>query len=259
MTNRITRLLEAKNIGDHAKAQHPWRHHALVATIRATLQPGKQQALQDVGQRFVYPEFSRAEAKFRRELLDVFSNISQNQEMTNRRMKEIFRRFYTLAFRLGQKAMKGNSLSTSLPQMTEEDKRWLETFLRKEFDFWKKFMEAVRKGTTKMDSKKRVELYVQALKAVYNTSRVLATPPTTLYYWETTPAEHCQHCLYLATKSPFTKANLPTVPASGDTQCRSNCRCHLRISHTTATNYLHVKINAPSRETLLQGMRALHG
>jgi len=252
-------LLEAKNIGDHARAQNPWRHHALVSTIQAALRPGHQQTLQDVGQRFVYPEFARLEAQFRRELLDVFTNISQNQELTNRRMKGIFRRFYTQAFQLGMKAMKGHTLTTTLPKMNDEDKRWLETFLQKEFNFWKNFMDAVRKGTTKMDPKRRVEMYVQSLKAMYNTSRVLVTAPSTLFYWETTPSEHCKHCLYLASKSPFTKANLPTIPASGDTQCRSNCRCHLRIAQTSVLDYQRVKKNAPTREELLRGLQALKG
>lgn len=253
----IQALLEAKNIGDHIKAQEPWRHHALVSTIQAALRPKRQQTLQDMGQRFVYPEFARVETQFRQELLSIFSDISQDQALTARRMKGVFRRFYTLAFQLGQKSMRGYTLSTTPVKLTEEDKRWLETFLRKEFDFWKKFMDAVRNGTTKMDPKRRVELYVQTLKSVYNTSRVLASAPTTLYYWETSPAEHCAHCLYLATKSPFIKANLPTVPASGDTQCKSNCRCHLRIAHTTAIGYMQVKKNAPTREELLRGMRAL--
>ena len=290
----IKRLQEAKTIGGHAGAKDPWKSHAIVATIDAALRPGRYQALQDVGQRFVFPEFARVEAAFRRELKAVLANVqtanyqkakarsanSQYQalsakakskvskpqpakdvgEFTNRKVKALFRKYYTDAFRLGKKAAKGGVVSgTNKGGFTQEDKRWLETFLRKEFEFWKKFMDAVRAGTTKMDVSKRLEMYVQTLKSMYNTSRAIAAPPTTLFYWETTPAEHCPHCIYLSLKSPFTKANLPTIPASGDTVCKSNCRCHLRVAHVSVAQYMRVKKDAPTREELLRGMRALKG
>lgn len=246
-------LTEAKNIGDHASAQKPWRTHAIAATVRAAVRPGKHQALLDAGQRVVYPRFARLEAQFRRELDDIFKHIDV---YTVRRVRRIFRAAYTQAFQLGQLAATGN-MRPSLPPLKTEDKRWLETFLRKEFRLWDKFMVDVKAKKGKMDYDRRKEMYVQALTSMYNSSRVLATPPMTLYYWETTPSEHCEHCLYLARKSPFTKENLPTVPKSGDTKCVSNCNCHLRIKHVGVTEYLKVKAKAPSREELLRGMRGL--
>lgn len=245
-------LTEAKSIGGHTATESPWKHHAIVATIRAAATPGRHQALLDVGQRIVYPRFARLEAQFRRDLDDIFSNFSA---YTSRRVKRIFRVAYTQAFQLGQLAATGSG-ANRLPALKPEDKRWLETFLRKEFDLWKKFMVDVKAGRGKLDYAKRKEMYVQALKSMYNSSRIIATPPMTLYYWETTPSEHCPHCLYLQSKSPFTKANLPTVPASGDTKCLSNCNCHLRIEHATVAKYLKVSKSAPSREELLRGMRA---
>jgi hypothetical protein len=258
MMRRIKRLQEAKTVGGHAGAKDPWKHHAIVATIDAALRPGRYQALQDVGQRFVYPEFARVEAQFRRELTTLL-NGAPLAEHTNRKMKAVFREYYTKAFMLGHKAGRGGVVTRSQGRLTAEDKRWLETFLRKEFEFWKKFIAAVRAGTTKMEVPKRLEMYVQTLKSMYTTARAISAPPTTLFYWETTPAEHCPHCLYLSLKSPFTKANLPTIPASGDTVCKSNCRCHLRVAHVSAAAYMKVKKNAPTREELLRGMRALKG
>lgn len=272
-------LTEAKNIGDHSAAQRPWRTHAIAATVRAAVRPGHHQALLDAGQRVVYPRFARLEAQFRRDLDDIFKNIDV---YTVRRVRRIFRNAYTQAFQLAQLSATG-SMSHALPPLKAEDKRWLETFLRKEFRLWDKFMADVRNASTtkmvprppingvpqsdgevvvpadpkKMDYDRRKEMYVQALTSMYNSSRVLATPPMTLYYWETTPSEHCEHCLYLQSKSPFIKENLPTVPKSGDTKCISNCNCHLRIKHVGVTEYLRVKAKAPSRETLLRGMRGL--
>jgi hypothetical protein len=246
------RLEEAKNIGAHAAAQNPWRHHAIVATVGAALRPGRHRALQDVGQRMVYPEFARLESRFRKDLTDVFNHLDT---YTNRRVKQLFRVNYTQAFKLGHHAANGGVGRP--PELKPEDKKWLESFLRKEFDLWKKFMEDVKAKRGKLDYDRRKEMYVQALRSMYNSSRAMAAPPTTLYYWETTIAEHCPHCLYLASKGPFTKENLPTVPASGDTKCLSNCKCHLRIHNVSAAEYLRVKRNAPSREEILRGMRAL--
>jgi hypothetical protein len=246
-------LTEAKTIGDHAAADRPWKHHAIAATVRAAIRPGKHQALLDVGQRVIYPRFARLEAKFRRDLDDVFNNLSA---YPTHRVKKIFRQAYIEAFQLGQLAATG-SMTAPLPTLKPEDKRWLETFLDKEYKLWKKFIADVENKRGKLDYTRRKEMYVQALKAMYNSSRVLATPPMTLYYWETTPSEHCPHCLYLQLKSPFIKENLPTIPASGDTKCLSNCKCHLRIEHATVAKYIQVKRKAPSRDELLRGMRAV--
>jgi hypothetical protein len=249
-TRRI--LSEAKTIGDHASTKNPWKHHAIVATIGAALRPGKGQALRDVGQRMVYPRFARLEAAFRREL-DVIFDF--HEDFNNRKMKRVFRTYYTKAFQLGHASDKG-AFSSRLPELKPEDKRWLETFLTKEFGYWKKFIADVKAGKGKLDHEKRKEMYIMTLRSMYNSSRVIANPPTTIYWWDTTPAEHCPHCLYLQSKSPFTKENLPTVPASGDTKCLSNCRCHLRIEQVSAARYLQVKRKSLTRAELLRGMRA---
>lgn len=281
-------LTEAKNIGGHAKAKDPWHNHAIIATINAALRPGRQQVHHDVGQRFTYPKYARLESAYRRELGRLFASITSGSSAppitpphsaiygskrgkasgpkptvkvgvkvlpSNRKMKAIFRKFYIAAFMLGQESIQG----TLKVKIDPEDRRWLETFLRKEFDYWKKFVADLEKGKTKMDPKRRVEMYVQTLHTMYDTSRVLGSSATAIYHWETSPAEHCTHCLYLAAKGPFIKGNLPTIPASGDTACKSNCKCHLRIEHPTALRYHQIARNAPTREELLRGMRALKG
>jgi len=277
-------LTEAKNIGGHAATKTPWKHHGPIRSIAAIFSRGRHQALQDAGQRMTYAQFARLEAGFRREITKLFAGISSNQPATNRKMKKMFRSYYTEAFRLGLTAAKGGG---RVSQLSMEDKRWMETFLRKEFDYWKKFMEDARSSTTtkrvyppqemkngklvqpdpidvpgtpdgkKLNFERRMEMYVQAFKSMYNSARIISSPPMTIYYWETTPAEHCVHCLYLASKSPFVKENLPSIPAAGDTKCRSNCHCHLRMKQVSMTEYLRIKQTAPTREELLRGLRAL--
>lgn len=277
-------LTEAKNIGGHASAKTPWKHHGPIKSIAAIFSRGHHQTLQDIGQRRVYAEFVRLEAGFRRELTKLFAGISSNRPATNRKMKKMFRTYYTGAFTLGLTAAKGGGRRA---QMSVEDKRWMETFLRKEFDYWKKFMEEARSSTKtkkfyppqemkngklvqpdpiavpgapdkkKLNFEHRMEMYVQAFKSMYNSARIISSPPMTVYYWETTPAEHCTHCLYLAANGPYIKDNLPSIPASGDTKCRSNCRCHLRMRQVSMTEYLRIKQKTKTREELLRGLRAL--
>ena len=40
--------------------------------------------------------------------------------------------------------------------------------------------------------------------------------------------EHCEDCPRLAREGPYQWDNLPTVPRANKTQCKFNCRCHLK-------------------------------
>ncbi len=240
-----------KNIGGHLAVKTPWKHHGVLPSIKAILKPGKAQTLHDVGQRFVYPKFAALETQFRKDLDSVY-----NTPKSGKVMKKIFRDAYTKAFQLGKLAASGG-VGTMLPRIDNIDKAWIEKFIDKEFTLWKRFLGDVQNKRGKMDYDKRKEMYVRALNSMYNGARVIACPPMTLFYWETSLAEHCPHCLYLQSKSPFIKENIPTLPASGDTKCRSNCRCHLRMVQIPVWKYMKIKQTAPSREELLRGMNAV--
>ena len=239
-----------KNIGGHVAARTPWKSYGTTASIKAALRPGRPQALQDIGQRVVYPRFSSLEARFRTAIDDMFLHTDA---YTNRHMKRLFRQAYYDAFQLGKHSAKGG-VGNKLPQVMPEDKLWLDKFITKEFAHWQKFL---KNRTGRMSPDKRKEMYVQTLRSIYSGAQVISAPPMTVYYWDTTPAEHCPHCLFLKSKSPFLKENLPTLPASGDTKCLSNCRCHLRAGTLSMPKYLALKRKAPTREELLRQMRAL--
>jgi len=241
-------LRSKKNIGRHAAVKTPWKHHGVFPSIKAIMQPGKTQMLHDVGQRFVYPKFAALETTFRKELDAHFDSPKSGKVM-----KKTFRDAYTKAFQLGKLAASGG-MGSILPAIGAEDKTWIEKFIDKEFNLWKKFLEDVKNKRGKMDYDKRREMYVRALNSMYHGARVIACPPMTLFYWKTSLAEHCPHCLYLQSKSPFIKENIPTLPASGDTQCRSNCKCHLQIVQVPVWKYMKIKKTAPTREELLRGM-----
>lgn len=253
---KVRQLHEAKNVGGHAGAKSPWQRHPIGATIRAAIQPEEQSAKMRSGRARSEPRFRVLTGNFRKEIGDVFKAIQRGEDITPHKAKGIFRQYYTMAFRLGRQAG-GMVKLTGLPDLRMEDKRWLESFLRKEFDYWKKFTQDVKKQAGTMPYAKRIEMYVQTLGSVYHTARVLEVPPQTLFFWKTEPAEHCPHCLFLARKSPFTRGNLPTVPASGDTVCKSNCHCKLIARQVPLKEYWQASRNAPSREQLLREMKAL--
>jgi hypothetical protein len=209
--------------------------------------------LHDVGHRLVDPKVRGLENTLRKELDAVFA---KPKDFHPRAMKKIFRDAYTKAYQYGLWAASGG-MSPNQPGVKTEDKAWLEKFIDKEYGLWKKFLDDVANKRGKLDYNRRKEMYVQALHSVYSGARVIACPPMTLYYWDTHPGEHCPHCLYLQRKSPFIKENIPTLPASGDTKCRSNCKCQLRLVQVPVWKYLKVKQNAPSREDLLRGMRVV--
>lgn len=249
-SNRVI-IGSKKNIGKHVATKRPWQHHGLFPSVQAIVRPGKTSALQDVGHRINYPKFSALETQFRRQLDDAYSN---RKTYSSRKVKQIFRQVYTTAFKLGKGAAQG-AMGAGIPQVNRDDIAWIEKFIDKEFSFWKKFIADVEAGRGKLDYNKRREMYVQTLGSVYNAGRIIFSPPMTLYYWQTSLAEHCPHCLYLQSKSPFTKENIPTLPGSGDTKCKSNCKCHLKIEQVPVWKYMKVKKSSPTREELLRGMR----
>lgn len=249
-----TRLNEAKSIGGHKSAKVPWRNHALVATLRTAVRPFSQKVREQAGRAKSLPAFSRLERSFKNDLTSIFNRVKSGESLSSKYVKGVFRKYYTQAFKLGKQAG-GNTSITSI--IRQEDRRWIETFLDKEFKYWKKFVNDIRTSTGKMAHDRRLNMYVSTLNSMFETSRVLETPPQTLYYWKTSPAEHCPECLFLARKSPFIKANLPTVPRSGDTICKSNCRCTLETKYVSLLEYKKVSDRSPTRKDLMREMKRL--
>jgi len=245
-------LDESKKLGRHKGVITPWQHHAKVATVRAISNPQQQKRQQLVGQARVARRLHQLEANFKKALKDL-NLANKDQILSSKRMKKVFRDYYRMSFQLG-KIAGGNISSNPLPPLSNEDHRWLESFLRKEFEFWKKFVVS---GVGAKSEAQRIEMYTRTLRGVYYSAKVLEVPPHTLFYWRTSPAEHCSHCLFLASQSPFTKANLPTVPRIGETKCLSNCKCQLQIKQVSLMEYVKVSRRSKPREELLRLMKAL--
>jgi hypothetical protein len=248
-------LHEAKHIGGHKGVVYPWRYYSPIRTIKTIINPKHHAVMQSIGTFRSKNRLNELENGFRREIKELFNRVIGSNDITSHKMKSVFRKYYYLAFSLGKLA--GGVISNSnFPELTEEDKRWVETFLRKEFSFWKNFVQDIQSNQGKLPYSRRLELYVKTLKSVYNSGRILEAPPHTLYYWLKNPAEHCSQCIYLAKHSPYIKSNIPTIPGSGSTSCRANCKCQIQCKIVSFFEYKKIAHNAPTRETLLREMQA---
>lgn len=84
-----------------------------------------------------------------------------------------------------------------------------------------------------MDPEDRATLYGGIVEDAMWRGWVDGLPSGSVIHWRLGIAEHCDDCLSLALRSPFSKPGsgagdeLPTVPRAGETRCLSNCRCSL--------------------------------
>jgi hypothetical protein len=74
----------------------------------------------------------------------------------------------------------------------------------------------------------RLSMYLDTARGTANESFVVNSDPADTWRWVLGIAEHCEDCLTLAELSPLRSDELWTYPGSGETDCRSKCRCHLK-------------------------------
>jgi len=94
--------------------------------------------------------------------------------------------------------------------------------------------------------------YARTVLSVFDSARVLATPPATLIYWKTHSVAPCPGCTELARHSPYTPATLVTVPKSGSTPCLDNCKCTLEMHPVDPERAQAVQDKASKRHLLLK-------
>lgn len=141
-----------------------------------------------------------------------------------------FRELYQEAYELGMTSSSvGLVPASTVP--TPEDKRWVESAFKHEMKFFNRFLsQALDTNMSPIQVDQRINMYMNAVRGVYEAGRVIGSHPDSLIYWVYNPeARHCTSCLYLRDHSPYTKRTLPTTPRTGGTECLTNCKCHLRI------------------------------
>jgi len=247
-------LNESKNIRGHLRVKKPWNSSAIVASLGVLLNHSKyNHSVIAVGPR-LERSFDALQLSFRKELSLIFSEVISGNEPSSKKMKRIFRKYYTRAYELGKASSEGKAVEVRISQ---EDKRWMETYLKKEYEYWKKFVKDIAKNRGRLAYTRRLDMYTSTLRSMFTSAKVIHSPAHTVFHWKTSPGERCTHCLYLEKMGPYTKENLPTVPASGDTKCRSNCRCTLNPRAVSFKEYIAVRNKNLPRNELLRRMRRL--
>lgn len=86
-------------------------------------------------------------------------------------------------------------------------------------------------ATSFKEQSHRIGGYAKLWRSYYEGIRKMALGERKVEWILEPTADHCDDCLELATGSPYSFSELPTVPG-GDVQCGSNCRCALRDLET---------------------------
>lgn len=167
-------------------------------------------------------------AEVRRSIRQIRGGLPKG--LVTKDLKAEFQTLYHDAFRLGLSGSSVGLVPGNLP-ISAEDKRWVESAFKHEMKFFNNFLaQALNNELSPMQIDRRVQMYMNAVRGIYEGGRVVGSHPNSLIYWVYNPeAQHCSSCLYLRDHSPYTKRTIPTTPRAGGTECLSNCKCHLRI------------------------------
>lgn len=159
-------------------------------------------------------------------------------------------------FQLGAKAVGLVRPTGALYQPTPAESKWLKSYVDEELGYFKKFLRDVRRGQSEQQVKRRVEAYASALRSVYESGRVLSVGTHVLIYWTLDKDKNnCPDCVELSKHNPYTVDTLPTTPKGGQTRCRANCYCTLRIDQSTASRVAAVRKGHKSAAWLLRKIK----
>jgi len=132
-------------------------------------------------------------------------------------------------FKLGVRAAGIANATGTDHKLTANEEKWLTSYANEELGYFKKFLQQIKSNPTRRDVERRVGLYAEALKSVFEAGRVLSVGTEVVIYWVLQSRNPCPDCQVLAKNGPYHPSTLPTTPKAGQTRCRSHCYCSLRI------------------------------
>jgi len=164
------------------------------------------------------------------------------------------------------------------PRLVREEEDWFRGAVREELRYWNVFMEEIHNETASKRARvfERIGNYVDAMRFMYESARILGLPDNVLIYWQGPgpveaaghrgqvnpadphPGDICEGCDYLMERSPFTKTTIPAVPKDGMTACLTNCRHKLVVRVVTNESDMRGRIaKLPSRTTMIRELNKL--
>ena len=121
-------------------------------------------------------------------------------------------------------------------KLVEEDptlRKRMESAIEAEMKFFNKMLDEMREGALRGSPAGRSERYVEADYSSFNQARVMGMPSVSLIHWHLESGNPCNDCKLIASFSPYTRENLPTVPKAGMSRCLDRCMCSLEVEPVT--------------------------
>lgn len=250
-------LLEAKGLHSY-RSPDPTRHALVDLAYQG--RPEHWKGTRRVSSRRAADRFETVANQFRsriHEVTDDFLAGKLSFTKWTKEVREALRDSYIRSFTLGLHSS-GAAPSTGQGILTKADQRYIESAYRHELSYLNKLLGDVRTGEWKGDLEKRLEAYVETLKHIYYSGRVMSTPAGYLIDW-ISPLDRntCKGCRWLAEQSPFTRDDIPTTPRAGDTRCLNHCRCRLLMREVSKELYAEVVRRHRSKDWYSRKLAAL--
>lgn len=172
-----------------------------------------------------------------------------------RRTSIAFKATLERIFKLGMKSVGLVRPTGSLYALTAAEQKWLKSYLDEELGYFRKFLQQIRRGRTSKEIERRTNAYAEAMRSIFEAGRVLSVGPNVLIYWVLESRDPCPDCRLIAKHNPYTPDTLPTTPKGGQTRCRANCYCTLRITTAPPKEVARIRKLRKSKEWLLRRIK----
>lgn len=175
--------------------------------------------------------FEILQGKYRDRLRRILEQVTSGKKSLrdgNQEAKSLIQDFFLQSYLLGRKSS-GSILSKNLVP-SKEELDFIKKASETEYGFAQRFLTVSKIG--KKFSNHRLEMYVRTLDSLFNSGWLSTFPDDTQIWWILHAKESCPDYIRMAKGSPYTLRGskpLPFTPRSGSTQCKSNCRCTLRV------------------------------
>lgn len=218
------RIMEAKEIGAASLAGNVLQRDI---PLRSVPRSQRRRAL-SAGGNNAGRSLDRIRARARRDLGAVLEGLAAGS-VTLRQAQEqtapLWRSFYEDVRDVGRRASGLDRIGGD-PTVYREEEVWFRRAVREEVGYWNTFLAQVAAGNvTEERREQRFDAYLDAMRFMYESTRVASLPDDVLLYWAGPEDDHrCPGCVYMQARSPLTKDTIPAVPRDGMTNCLTNCR-----------------------------------
>lgn len=250
--DEIKRIAESKAV---ATASVP--SSTKKATIKNLQKQRRFKASQRGHARAAAKQLEKEVTSFGNHILSQLRKV-KNEEISTKRAKArssiAFKETIKTAYQLGMKSVGLVSPTGQLYDLDRDDIKWIASYFNEEFGYFKKLLQQAKTQTDKQ-LKYRAGLYAAAMRSVYESARVLSAGQDILITWVLQSDDPCPDCRLLARHNPYTPTTLPTTPKGGQTRCRSNCYCTLRIDQVKPSEMRRAQKKHATASTMLKRIK----